>query len=192
MAKKSSKRMDGKHPILDEGRDGKSGPEKGRKKRKGSKKHKGDAKCKKDKKDRKRSGKGSGVDAGESVSMPRGKRNKALGARGEEAAERFLRRHGYEILERNWVCFAGEADIIAVDERALVFAEVKTRRGISHGFPGEAVNQAKRERYERIALAYVQQHCVGEVTVRFDVISIVVIAPDRALVRHHLGAFSAA
>lgn len=191
MAKKSSKGTKGKRSERDmeSAREPKSGKrcKKHRAVRQGGRKEKA-------KKDRKRTkkGKGPGMDAGESVSMPRGKENKALGARGEEAAERFLRRHGYEILERNWMCFAGEADIIAVDEHALVFAEVKTRRGISHGFPGEAVNQAKRERYERIALAYVQQHCVGEVTVRFDVISIVVIAPDRALVRHHLGAFSAA
>ena len=180
MAKKSKKRKAEKQSkrivLPDEG----GASKKNHRARKGKKRKKGPKK-----------GKGAGVDATESVS-PQGKKNKALGARGEEAAERFLRRHGYEILERNWVCFAGEADIIAADDRALVFAEVKTRRGSNHGFPGEAVNQAKRERYERIALAYVQDHCVGEVTVRFDVISIVVIAPDRALVRHHLGAFSAA
>ena len=44
-----------------------------------------------------------------------GRRNQALGARGEEAAARFLQRNGYTILERNWTCFAGEADIIAID-----------------------------------------------------------------------------
>lgn len=187
MAKKSKK-------LKDEKRASRGGVlvEEARAQDKRRKKQKREGGGKGKKKERVKKGKGPGVGATESVSMPRGKRNKALGARGEEAAERFLRRHGYEILERNWVCFAGEADIIAADDRALVFAEVKTRRGIGHGFPGEAVNQAKRERYERIALAYVQDHCVGEVTVRFDVISIVVIAPDRALVRHHLGAFSAA
>ena len=50
-----------------------------------------------------------------------GRRNQALGARGEEAAARFLQRNGYTILERNWTCFAGEADIIAVNDEALVF-----------------------------------------------------------------------
>ena len=44
-----------------------------------------------------------------------GRRNQALGARGEEAAARVLQRNGYTILERNWTCFAGEADIIAVN-----------------------------------------------------------------------------
>lgn len=123
--------------------------------------------------------------------VPQGKKNKELGARGESAAARFLRRRGYEIIERNWTCFAGEVDIIAANGEALVFVEVKTRSGVRKGFPSEAVDRAKRDRYERIALAYVQSHCIGEVIVRFDIIAIVVVGPDRALVRHHLGAFSA-
>ncbi len=36
----------------------------------------------------------------------KGRRNRELGARGEEAAARFLRRNGYHILERNWSCAA--------------------------------------------------------------------------------------
>lgn len=122
---------------------------------------------------------------------PRGKRNKTLGARGEIAAARFLQRRGCEIIERNWTCFAGEADIVATDGETLVFVEVKTRSGIKRGFPSEAVDRAKRERYEKIALAYVQSHCTGEVAVRFDIVAIVVVASDRALVRHHIGAFTA-
>lgn len=120
-----------------------------------------------------------------------GHRNRALGARGEEAAARFLERNGYTVLERNWTCFAGEADIIALNDEALVFVEVKTRRGVDKGLPSEAVNRAKREKYERIALAYIQDHFFGEAVVRFDVVSIIVLSDDRAFIRHHLGAFSA-
>ena len=123
--------------------------------------------------------------------LPRGKRNQSLGARGEEAAAHFLQRNGYFILERNWTCFAGEADIIAVDGRTLAFIEVKTRRGTRKGFPAEAVVAAKREKYEHIALAYVTDHDLGEVVVRFDVVSIVVLPGERAFIRHHLGAYSA-
>lgn len=120
-----------------------------------------------------------------------GRRNRALGARGEEAAARFLERRGYRILERNWTCFAGEADIIAVNDEALIFVEVKTRRGEACGLPSEAVTRAKRERYERIALAYVTDHFFGEAIVRFDVVSISVLPGERAFVRHHVGAYSA-
>ncbi len=119
-----------------------------------------------------------------------GKRNKALGARGEEAAARFLDRRGYEIVERNWTCFAGEADIIARDEDTLVFVEVKTRKDCGHGFPSEAVTAAKREKYEKIALAFLSEHEFTDLPVRFDVVSIVVIGPDKAMIRHQINAFS--
>lgn len=123
-------------------------------------------------------------------SAGRGARNKELGRRGEEAAARYLDARGYRILERNWTCFAGEADIIARDDDALVFIEVKTRKDCQKGFPSEAVGPKKRERYEKIALAYLSDHDTGEVPVRFDVVSIVVAGKNKAMVRHHINAFS--
>ena len=120
-----------------------------------------------------------------------GRRNQELGRRGEDAAARFLDRLGYEIVERNWTCAAGEADIIARDGDALVFVEVKTRSNTEKGLPSEAVDAAKRNRYERIAALFLQDYDVVDVPVRFDVVSLVAVAPDRALVRHHISAFSA-
>lgn len=118
------------------------------------------------------------------------RKNIELGRRGEDAAARFLDRRGYEVVDRNWECFAGEADIVARDGGTLVFVEVKTRSNCDKGFPAEAVTRAKREKYERIALAYLQDHEVSDIAIRFDVVSIVVIATDRALIRHHINAFS--
>ncbi|MGI6032534.1 MAG: YraN family protein [Coriobacteriales bacterium] len=118
---------------------------------------------------------------------------KELGQRGEEAAVRFLERRGFKILERNWVCHYGEADIIALDveEEALVFIEVKTRRGIQAGLPEEAVTTAKQRRYERIAMSYlVESDWEEEVTIRFDVIGICATDENRALLRHHRGCFN--
>ena len=113
-----------------------------------------------------------------------------LGRRDEDAAARFLDRRGYEIVDRNWKCFAGEADIVARDGDSLVFVEVKTRSNCDKGFPSEAVTKSKRERYEKIALAYIQDHEVADIAVRFDVVAIVVVSSDRALIRHHINAFS--
>lgn len=115
--------------------------------------------------------------------------NKDLGRRGEDAAARFLQRRGYEILNRNWVCPAGEADIVARDDDDLVFVEVKTRSNIEMGLPSEAVDKDKRERYEKIAALYLREFDAVDIPIRFDVISILVVAPDRALVRHHINAF---
>lgn len=117
--------------------------------------------------------------------------NKELGARGERAAARFLERRGYEILERNWRCSAGEIDIVAHDCSALVFVEVKTRTSIDAGLPEEAVDAEKRRRYEVLAAHYLHDHDIDETPVRFDVVALLVVAPDRALVRHHINAFGA-
>lgn len=120
-----------------------------------------------------------------------GGHNVELGRRGEDAAARFLDRRGYDIVERNWRCAAGEADIIARDNEFVVFVEVKTRSNCDCGLPAEAVNDEKRERYERIAALFLQGYDVVDVPVRFDIISIVVLSSDRALIRHHINAFGA-
>jgi len=41
---------------------------------------------------------------------------KELGKKGEEVAVRFLKKHGYHILYRNYTCKMGEMDIIAKRE----------------------------------------------------------------------------
>lgn len=117
------------------------------------------------------------------------KSTKRLGERGEDAAAAYLERAGFTIVERNWRCSAGEIDIIALDGEAVVLCEVKTRRSTSKGSPSDAVTPAKRQRYARLASAYVQEAGLSETQIRFDVIAILVVAEDRALLRHHRGAF---
>lgn len=117
---------------------------------------------------------------------------KALGKKGEDAAVRYLHQHGYDILERNWTCFAGEADIIARDGEALVFIEVKTRSDIRQGFPSEAVDAKKRATYEKIALAYISESEFVDMPIRFDVVAIVAARKGRAVIRHHINAFAVA
>ena len=119
--------------------------------------------------------------------------SRELGVRGEAAACRFLEKRKYDILERNWRCFVGEVDIIANDEDGeIVFVEVKTRSSVDKGLPEEAVTPQKRDKYEKLAAIYLAQHPCDEAIVRFDVISILALAPHRALLRHHVNAFGAA
>ena len=114
---------------------------------------------------------------------------KELGRKGEYAACLLLTRKGYEILERNWRCNAGEADIVALDGDTLVFVEVKTRSSLDKGLPEEAITPAKRNRYERIAAHYLMHYRGDDCNVRFDVISILALPTNRALVRHLINAF---
>ena len=67
-----------------------------------------------------------------------------LGKIGEQAAAKFLKRHGYKILAQNYRCKLGEIDIIAKDGLVLVFIEVKTRSGTRYGSPAAAVNIRKQ------------------------------------------------
>jgi putative endonuclease len=117
-------------------------------------------------------------------------RTAELGRRGEDAAAAFVERSGMTIVERNWSCPAGEVDLVALDGTTLVFIEVKTRRSESAGTPEEAVSSAKQRKYGRIAQTYVAYAGLDSPDLRFDVIAIRVIAPDRALLRHHTGAFT--
>lgn len=114
---------------------------------------------------------------------------KRLGERGEDAAAAYLERVGMTVVERNWRCSAGEVDIVALDGESIVLCEVKTRRTAAKGTPEDAVSPAKQRRYRRLAQAYLIAAGSPETQVRFDVVTILVIAPDRALLRHHRAAF---
>jgi putative endonuclease len=114
---------------------------------------------------------------------------KQIGARGEDFAVRYLQGEGLEVLERNWRCKAGEADIIASDNGTLVFIEVKTRRSIEAGFPEESVTKVRRRRYETIAAYYLSMHEPPSMRIRFDVISIMLTSEYRGFLKHHQDVF---
>lgn len=96
----------------------------------------------------------------------------ALGNIGENAAVDFLRKMGYEILDRNFRCKLGEIDIIAKNKKLLVFVEVKTRRNKLYGMPAEAVTYAKQQKIINTALYYLNGAGLSNPEVRFDVIEI--------------------
>src|ERR1700730_3309497 len=80
-----------------------------------------------------------------------------LGTRGEKLACRFLRRNGYKVLYRNFRGRrGGEIDIVCRDHDTLVFIEVKTRTREDFGRPIAAIDQQKRNRISRGALAWLR------------------------------------
>ncbi len=96
----------------------------------------------------------------------------ALGRRGERIAERYLRRHGYRILERNFRGAGAEIDLVAMDGETLVFVEVKTRRTAQAGMPQEAVNAYKQRHLRRAGEVYAHSHRAHDRPMRFDVVAI--------------------
>lgn len=100
-------------------------------------------------------------------------RPRSLGERGELAAMNFLQRLGYHIVSHSQKGRMGEIDLIAVDDRTVVFVEVKTRRSDQSGRPEEAVDDAKQTKLCRLAHTYLKRHDLLECRSRFDVIAII-------------------
>jgi putative endonuclease len=95
-----------------------------------------------------------------------------LGSWGEEVAAAYLRKKGMKILARNVRLPVGELDIVAQHGRILVFVEVKTRRGVSHGYPQEAVGATKQRQILRAAQWYLAERKLDRLQPRFDVIAV--------------------
>ena len=97
---------------------------------------------------------------------------KELGKKGEEIAIRFLKKKGYRILERNYVCKMGEMDIVAREKDTLAFVEVKTRTTTAFGPPQLAVNLTKQMQLSKVALYFLKEKKLEDVKARFDVVAI--------------------
>ena len=85
--------------------------------------------------------------------------NITLGKNGEDIAKSFLEKLGYKIIETN-KRFSKECeiDIIALDNKTLVFCEVKTRKTNICGSPFEAVTRKKYENIKKGLFYYLSEN----------------------------------
>lgn len=97
--------------------------------------------------------------------------NRLLGANGEEIAEKFLQKCGYEIIEKNvHISTKCEIDIIAKYKGKIIFVEVKTRMSDNFGKPFEAITKNKYENMKLGAIEYSKSHNIKDF--RIDAIGI--------------------
>jgi len=80
------------------------------------------------------------------------------GAQGEAEAERYLRTLGYGVIDRHFTCRFGELDLVATDQKELVFIEVKQRRSVHFGTPEESITRRKLERLASAIEVYRSAH----------------------------------
>jgi len=118
-------------------------------------------------------------------------RRRELGDAGEQLAADHLARRGFKILDRNYRTRWGELDIVACDERTIVFCEVKTRIAPRAGRdPLESIHPRKRAQIRRIAgrwLADRSDHPrVSDL--RFDAIGVTLTSDGRLLRLDHIEA----
>ncbi len=101
---------------------------------------------------------------------------KEIGDIGERAAERFLKKNGYKIKGRNCHFSHNELDIVAENDKFILFVEVKTRtadptQNSPYGVPSSAVTPAKQKRLIEAALAYLSKKPTSKQP-RMDVIEV--------------------
>jgi putative endonuclease len=103
------------------------------------------------------------------------KSNRSLGRAGESIACDFLVKNGFQIVKRNYTVRGGEIDIIAENEKYIIFVEVKTRTAghsvEKYGRGAAAVNSTKKEHFLFAVKSYMRAF-PSEKKPRIDVIEI--------------------
>ena len=107
-------------------------------------------------------------------------KRREIGILGERVAASFLKNNGYDIVETNYRCPAGEVDIVAQKDDTLVFVEVRTKTSFLYGTPEESITKAKMDRLLAVAEHYAQEHDGLPKEHRIDVIGIR-LEPDGTL-----------
>ena len=95
-----------------------------------------------------------------------------FGIIGEKIAQGYLVNKGYEILETNFYTKRGEIDIIAKNDKCIIFIEVKTRTTLKFGTPAMAINYTKKKHIRNVAKTFLHLHRLNNSEVRFDVIEV--------------------
>ncbi len=108
--------------------------------------------------------------------------NKATGGQGERIAEAFLLRKGYEFVARNFSTRIGEIDLILLDNKILVFVEVKTKTGLDFGTPEEMFTRGKYHQVKRMATLYLSGK---EVPCRIDMVAVLIGEGETMEVKHY-------
>ena len=109
-----------------------------------------------------------------------------------QASARYCELKGYEVVEQNWSPEGSDESIplIAYEDDVLVFIDVTAKNGFE-GFVPES--ETDREAMEVLAAKYLAQtDDEPNFEVRFDIISMMVIGESRAMIKHHINAFSEA
>jgi putative endonuclease len=108
---------------------------------------------------------------------------------GEDVAAYSLASKGYSILHRNLRFPEGELDIVAKWEKSLVFIEVKTRGSEQFGQPHQFVSVEKQRRQTAMASRFISLCRLRGISVRFDVVSVVLLPGQPPKIEHIENAF---
>lgn len=105
---------------------------------------------------------------------------KDLGDWGENQACKFLERHGFKIIERNYHTTMGETDIIAAKGDDYYFIEVKTRSDSAFAHD-DAISYFKKRKMQKAARAYCYSRNIADKSVIFAGLIVEVKKMERKL-----------
>ena len=100
-----------------------------------------------------------------------------LGQQYEQLALSYLIQQGLLLVQQNYLCKAGEIDLIMREGSTLVFIEVKYRASSAFGGALAAVSRSKQQKLLRSCRWYLQQHQMSNAPCRIDVLAIEGAAP---------------
>jgi len=95
-----------------------------------------------------------------------------VGRFGEVLACNYLIRRGYKIIEKNIKISYQELDIIARQQKKIIFVEVKTRASKILGPADEAISSQKIKSLKKAIEEYVYSKNITSKNIRLDLISI--------------------
>ncbi|MDD5738697.1 MAG: YraN family protein [Candidatus Pacebacteria bacterium] len=120
-----------------------------------------------------------------------------IGQVGEDIATNYLKKEGYQILERNFKTKWGELDIIAKKKGVLIFVEVKTLRSElrrtaqgrpfakSEFLPEDEITFHKTKQLQKMAQIYLSfKKLPLDIDQQIDVVAIIFNTLSDYIVRH--------
>lgn len=111
-----------------------------------------------------------------------------IGNLAETAVCRYLEKHGYRILRRNFADRSGEIDIIAENDQTIAFIEVKARKSGCMVRGALAVDKNKKTKIFRTAARYSYIHPLVKQP-RFDIAEITLIDDKPYSIKYYKNAF---
>jgi putative endonuclease len=110
-----------------------------------------------------------------------------LGRESERSAIAALQARGFELIETNWHCAAGELDAIMWDGPELVIVEVKARTGSARGTAEEALTPSKARKLALAAEWYLAERPkLGDPIWRIDLVAITLDAQGEPVRLTHI------
>ena len=116
---------------------------------------------------------------------------RTVGFAAEELAYQYLQARGLRPVERNYRCRHGEIDLIMLDEKCLVFVEVRFRSAGAFSSAAVTVDRRKQSKLVRTADMFLATRPgMSSHTARFDVVGVDGCAKGRHTVEWIRDAFA--